>query len=92
MVVKTSKYGKESCRHYAFHLQVNYKESITQERSLVICSSEVFYIPRQFVGDSVDLVGLVGNFEIHNKVSVPMLFVAMDSPVNTMIYKAKGII
>ncbi|XP_009368034.2 probable glycosyltransferase STELLO1 [Pyrus x bretschneideri] len=75
------------------HLQVNYKESMPREQSLVLCSSEVFYIPRQFVGDFIDLVGLVGKFEIHSKVAVPMFFMAMDSPnnydsvLNTMIYK-----
>lgn len=78
------------------HLQVNYKESNPREQSLVMCSSEVFYIPRQFVGDFVDLVGLVGNFEIHNKVAVPMFFMAMDSHnnydsvLNTMIYKPEA--
>lgn len=75
------------------HLQVSYKESSTREQGLNICSSEVFYIPRQFVGDFVDLVGLVGKFEIHNKVAVPLFFMAMDLPhkydsvLNTMIYK-----
>lgn len=78
------------------HLQVNYKESMPREQSLVLCSSEVFYIPRQFVGDFIDLVGLVGKFEIHNKVAVPMFFMAMDSPnnydsvLNTMIYKPEA--
>ncbi|TQE12970.1 hypothetical protein C1H46_001345 [Malus baccata] len=78
------------------HLQVNYKESMPREQSLVMCSAEVFYIPQQFVGDFVDLVGLVGNFEIHNKVAVPMFFMAMDSPnnyesvLNTMIYKPEA--
>ncbi|CAL8114021.1 unnamed protein product [Prunus armeniaca] len=75
------------------HLQVSYKESSTREQGLSICSSEVFYIPRQFIGDFVDLVGLVGKFEIHNKVAVPLFFMAMDLPhkydsvLNTMIYK-----
>ncbi|KAF4365489.1 hypothetical protein G4B88_025668 [Cannabis sativa] len=75
------------------HLQVSYKASSTGEKSLTICSSEVFYIPRAFVGDFVDLVGLVGNFNMHYKVAIPMFFTAMDSPQQfdnvffKMIYK-----
>ncbi|KAB1222346.1 hypothetical protein CJ030_MR2G025526 [Morella rubra] len=77
------------------HLQVSYKESVTNEQSITICSSEVFYIPRRFVADFVDLVNLVGSLEIHQKVAIPMFFVSMDSPQNfdpvlgTMIYKEK---
>ncbi|PON57534.1 hypothetical protein TorRG33x02_293720 [Trema orientale] len=76
------------------HLQVSYKASSTSEQSLTICSSEVFYIPRQFVGDFVDLVGLVGNFKMHYRVAIPMFFMAMDLPqqfdsaFSKMIYKA----
>ncbi|XP_041028588.1 probable glycosyltransferase STELLO1 [Juglans microcarpa x Juglans regia] len=75
--------------------QVSYKESITNVQSIGICSSEVFYIPRRFVADFVDLVNLVGSLEIHQKVAVPMFFVSMDSPQNfdpvldTTIYKGK---
>uniref|UniRef100_A0A2N9F3M7 Uncharacterized protein n=1 Tax=Fagus sylvatica TaxID=28930 RepID=A0A2N9F3M7_FAGSY len=75
------------------HLQVNYKESITDGQSITICSSEVFYIPRRFVADFVELVNLVGSLEIHQKVAIPMFFLSMDSPQNfdpvlsTMIYK-----
>ncbi|XP_050386271.1 probable glycosyltransferase STELLO2 [Argentina anserina] len=78
------------------HLQVNYKESNTSKQSLMICNAEVFYIPRQFVGDFVDLVGLVGKFGIHTKVAVPMFFMAMDLPYNydsvlsTMIYRPEA--
>ncbi|KAG7958738.1 hypothetical protein I3843_10G032300 [Carya illinoinensis] len=75
------------------NFQVSYKESITNAQSVRICSSEVFYIPRRFVADFVDLVNLVGSLGIHQKVAVPMFFVSMDSPQNfdpvldTMIYK-----
>ncbi|KAF8395827.1 hypothetical protein HHK36_019781 [Tetracentron sinense] len=74
------------------HFQVSYKESSPEEQSLTICSSEVFYVPRRFVGDFVELVSLVDNLEIHHKVAIPMFFIAMDSPRNfdsvlsTMIY------
>ncbi|XP_015897845.2 probable glycosyltransferase STELLO1 [Ziziphus jujuba] len=76
------------------HLQVSYKEN-SKEKSLTVCSSEVFYIPRLFVGDFVDLVGLVDNFGIHHTVAVPMFFMAMDSALkfdsvlSKMIYKPK---
>lgn len=77
------------------HFQVNYKESITESQSIAIYSSEVFYIPRRFVADFVELVNLVGGLEIHQKVAIPMFFVSMDSPQNfdpvlsSMIYKQK---
>ncbi|KAF7819030.1 putative glycosyltransferase STELLO1 [Senna tora] len=77
------------------HFQVNYKETITSDKSLLICSSEVFYIPQRFVGDFVELVNLVDNLEIHQKVAIPMFFVSMDSPRNfdsvldTMTYMRK---
>lgn len=60
------------------HLQVSYKES-TSEDKLIICSSEVFYVPRLFVNDFVDLVALVGDLDMHHKVAVPLFFLAMDS-------------
>lgn len=75
------------------HFQVNYKESMTDSQSIAIYSSEVFYIPRRFVADFVELVNLVGGLEIHQKVAIPMFFVSMDSPQNfdpvlsSMIYK-----
>ncbi|MFQ6619643.1 hypothetical protein Gotur_026950 [Gossypium turneri] len=75
------------------HFQVNYREVVRSDQSLTICSSEIFYIPRQFVADFVDLVNLVGHLDIHQKVSIPMFFLSMDSPQNfdsvlsTMVYK-----
>ena len=75
------------------HLQVSYKASGTSEQSLIICNSEVFYVPERLVGDFIDLVGLVGNFRMHYKVAIPMFFTAMDSPqqfdsaFSKMIYK-----
>ncbi|KAI4300788.1 hypothetical protein L6164_034124 [Bauhinia variegata] len=77
------------------HFQVSYKETVTSHKSLVMCSSEVFYMPRRFVGDFVELVNLVGNLQIHQKVAIPMFFISMDSPqnfdhvLNTMVYKRK---
>ncbi|KAK6941828.1 STELLO-like [Dillenia turbinata] len=77
------------------HFQVSYKESAKDEKSLMICNSELFFIPRHFVSDFIDLVNLVGDLEIHHKVAIPMIFVAMDSPQNfdpvfsTMKYKQK---
>ncbi|XWS59119.1 hypothetical protein CRYUN_Cryun08bG0094700 [Craigia yunnanensis] len=75
------------------HFQVNYKEAVRSDKSLTICSSEIFYIPQRFVADFVDLVNLVGHLEIHQKVAIPMFFLSMDSPQNfdsvlsKMVYK-----
>ncbi|MQM19220.1 hypothetical protein Taro_052220 [Colocasia esculenta] len=63
------------------HFQVSYKESISEDK-FAICSGEVFYVPRRFVADFVDLVGLVGDLKLHHKVAVPLFFMAMDSPHN----------
>lgn len=77
------------------HFQVNYKDSVKDHQNLVICNSEVFYIPRHFVADFTDLVNLVGDLDIHHKVAIPMFFLAMDSPQNfdsvldSMKYKQK---
>ncbi|KAI3526062.1 hypothetical protein L1887_05234 [Cichorium endivia] len=78
------------------HLQVSYKEhTVIHDSSLTICNSEVFYIPRRLVVDFVDLVNLVGDLDIHQKVAIPMFFIAMDSPrnfdsvFNKMVYKRK---
>lgn len=78
------------------HFQVNYREVVRSDQSLTICSSEIFYIPRWFVADFVDLVNLVGHLDIHQKVSIPMFFLSMDSPQNfdsvlsTMVYKPEA--
>ncbi|GAB4851614.1 sugar transporter-like protein [Ancistrocladus abbreviatus] len=75
------------------HFQVTYKETSKREEDLVICSSEVFYIPRRFIDDFIDLVALVGELEMHHKVATPMIFLALDSPQNfdpvfsTVIYE-----
>lgn len=77
------------------HFQVNYKDSVKDHQNLVICNSEVFYVPRHFVADFTDLVNLVGDLDIHHKVAIPMFFLAMDSPqnfdsvLNSMKYKQK---
>ncbi|KAJ6300448.1 hypothetical protein OIU76_021275 [Salix suchowensis] len=77
------------------HFQVNYKGAMKSDQSLVIGSSDIFYIPQHFVADFVDLVGLVGDLDIHQKVAIPMFFMSMDSPQNfdsvlsTMVYKRK---
>ncbi|XP_073150385.1 probable glycosyltransferase STELLO1 [Henckelia pumila] len=77
------------------HLQVNHKETVKDHQSLTICNSEVFYVPRRFVSDFIDLVSLVGDLDIHHKVAVPMFFLAMDTPQNydsvfdSMRYKQK---
>ncbi|KAF7149435.1 hypothetical protein RHSIM_Rhsim03G0021200 [Rhododendron simsii] len=64
------------------HFQVSYKESMPDPSSTTLCSSEVFYVPRRFVSDFIDLVNLVGNLDMHQKVAVPMIFLSMDSPQN----------
>ncbi|KAK7244533.1 hypothetical protein RIF29_39356 [Crotalaria pallida] len=58
-------------------------------------SSEVFYVPRPFTDDFVELVNLIGNLEIHQKVAIPMIYISIDSPKNfdfvldKIIYKQK---
>ncbi|CAA2979774.1 probable glycosyltransferase STELLO2 [Olea europaea subsp. europaea] len=75
------------------HLQVNFKETVKDHKSLTICNSEVFYVPRRFVADFIDLVNLVGDLDIHHKVAIPMFFLALDLPQNfdlvfsSMVYK-----
>uniref|UniRef100_A0A803P6T7 Glycosyltransferase STELLO1 n=1 Tax=Cannabis sativa TaxID=3483 RepID=A0A803P6T7_CANSA len=55
------------------HFQVNYKETVSSDQSLTVCSSEVFYIPRNFVADFVDLVNLVGDLDIHHKILLDLI-------------------
>ncbi|CAN6444869.1 unnamed protein product [Victoria cruziana] len=78
------------------HFQINYKENIGEEK-LVICSSDIFYVPQRFVADFVDLVSHVGDLKLHQKIAVPMFFLAMDSSSNfdsqalkNMIYRIGG--
>ncbi|KAI9160924.1 hypothetical protein LWI28_012820 [Acer negundo] len=77
------------------HFQVNYKDAVTGDQNLIVCNSEIFYIPQPFAVDFVDLVNLVGKLDMHYKVAIPMFFLSMDSPQNfdsvlsTMIYKRK---
>lgn len=77
------------------HFQVNYKEAIKGIKDFVVCSSELFFVPRRYVEDYLDLVSLVGDLEMHHKVAIPMFFLAMDQPqnfdpiFNAMVYKKK---
>ncbi|KAJ4779448.1 tRNA (Guanine-N(7)-)-methyltransferase subunit trm82 [Rhynchospora pubera] len=68
--------------NFPVHFQTSYKESMGDEDKITFCSSELFYIPGRFVGDFADLVGLVGDLDIHHKIAVPMFFLSMDSPQN----------
>lgn len=92
---KQAEMVKEVISTMPVHFQVNYKEAIRSDQSLIICSSELFYIPQHLAADFVDLVNLVGNVQLHYKVAIPMFFVSMDSPHNfdsvfsTMVYKRK---
>ena len=78
------------------HLQVNYKEAAKSHEDFVVCSSELFFVPRRYVEDFIDLVALVDKFNIHQKVAIPLFFLSMDSPqnfdpiFNTMVYKKKA--
>ncbi|CAN4089908.1 unnamed protein product [Withania somnifera] len=93
--VKQAEVVKKVVATMPVHLQVNYKEAIKGDETLTICSSEIFYVPRRFVSDFVDLVNLVGNLDMHHKAAMPMFFTAMDSPqnfdsvLNSMVYKNK---
>lgn len=90
---KQAKMVKKVVSTMPAHLQINYRESSPSEQTLALCGSEVFYLPRHFVSDFVDLVDLVGDLEIHRKIAVPMFFMALDLPqnfdpvLNDMIYK-----
>jgi len=63
------------------HYQTNYRRSVG-ENKIVHCSSEIFYIPQQHVGDFSYLVKAIGSLDIHHSIAVPLLFLAMDSPSN----------
>ncbi|XP_074320485.1 putative glycosyltransferase STELLO2 [Silene latifolia] len=93
--VKQSKMVKKVVNTMPAHLQVNYKEAANKGH-IIVCSSEVFFVPRRYVEDYVELVGLVGDLEIHHKIATPMFFLAMDTPqnfdpvLNTMLYKKEA--
>lgn len=80
-LVKQAALVKQVVTNFPVHFQSNLKDSNVDEK-LTICGSELFYVPRRFVSDFVDLVALIGNLDIHHIVAVPMLFMAMDSPQN----------
>ncbi|KAJ8565599.1 hypothetical protein K7X08_008175 [Anisodus acutangulus] len=91
--VKQAELVKKVVSTMPVHLQVNYKKSGPTDQSIALCGSEVFYVPRRFVQDFVDLVDLVGDLDIHQKIAVPMFFMAVDLPrnfdslLNKMVYK-----
>ncbi|KAL7601186.1 hypothetical protein Lser_V15G26305 [Lactuca serriola] len=93
---KQAEMVKEVVSSMPAHLQVSYKDhTVNHDSTLTICGSEVFYIPRRLVVDFIDLVNLVGDRDIHQKVAIPMMFIAMDSPRNfdsvfkKMVYRKK---
>ncbi|KAK1428848.1 hypothetical protein QVD17_17688 [Tagetes erecta] len=93
---KQAEMVKKVVKSMPAHLQVNYKDHTNNHDStLSVCTSDVFYIPQRLVADFIDLVNLVEDLEIHQKVAIPMFFTAMDSPqnfdpvFNKMVYKRK---
>ncbi|CAL4893373.1 unnamed protein product [Urochloa decumbens] len=79
--VKQGALVKQVIGNSPVHFQTNYKENIGEDK-IAFCGSELFYVPHRFVEDFGDLVGLVGNLDLHHKIAVPMFFMAMDSPQN----------
>ncbi|CAM0907123.1 unnamed protein product [Alopecurus aequalis] len=72
---------KKAVGSFPSHYQANYKRSVGED-TIVHCSSEIFYVPRQYTGGFSHLVKVIGNLDIHHTVAVPMLFLAMDLPSN----------
>ncbi|EPS64869.1 hypothetical protein M569_09908, partial [Genlisea aurea] len=64
------------------HFQVRYNENAKDDKGLLLCNSEVFYVPRRLVPDLVDLVNLIGDLQVHHKAAIPMFFLSMDDPRN----------
>ncbi|XP_074586014.1 putative glycosyltransferase STELLO2 [Curcuma longa] len=86
---------KKIVDNFPVHFQTSYKESATEGR-VIICGCEIFYIPRRLVTDFSDLVGIVGDLNIHHRIAVPVFFLAMDSQENfdskalaTTVYKTQ---
>ncbi|XP_062231298.1 probable glycosyltransferase STELLO2 [Phragmites australis] len=79
--VKQGAMVKQVVGNSPVHFQTNYKESMGEDK-IAFCGSELFYVPRRFVEDFGDLVGLVGDLDLHHKIAVPMFFLAMDLPQN----------
>lgn len=92
---KQAKMVKKVVNMMPANFQINYKETVKSEHDLIISNSEVFYIPRRFVDDYLDLVNMIGDVDMHHKVATPLIFLSMDSPqnfdsvLNTMIYEEK---
>ena len=72
---------KKAVGSFPSHYQAIYKRSVGED-TIIHCSSEIFYVPRQHTGDFSNLVKIIGNLDIHHTVAVPMLFLAMDLPSN----------
>uniref|UniRef100_A0ACD5UKG7 Uncharacterized protein n=1 Tax=Avena sativa TaxID=4498 RepID=A0ACD5UKG7_AVESA len=72
---------KKAVGSFPFHYQDNYKRSVAED-TIIHCSSEIFYVPRQYTGHFSNLVKVIGNLDIHHTIAVPMLFLAMDLPSN----------
>uniref|UniRef100_A0ACD5YSQ2 Uncharacterized protein n=1 Tax=Avena sativa TaxID=4498 RepID=A0ACD5YSQ2_AVESA len=72
---------KKAVGSFPFRYQDNYKRSVAED-TIIHCSSEIFYVPRQYTGHFSNLVKVIGNLDIHHTVAVPMLFLAMDLPSN----------
>ncbi|KAJ3676286.1 hypothetical protein LUZ60_003698 [Juncus effusus] len=80
--LKQGQMVKQVVSNFPVHFQTSYKESMKDDDKLTFSTGEIFYVPGRFVGDFTDLVGLVGNLDIHHKIAVPMFFLSMDSPQN----------
>ncbi|CAL5085154.1 unnamed protein product [Urochloa decumbens] len=72
---------KKAVGNFPPYYQTNYRRSVG-ENKIIHCSSEIFYIPQQHIGDFSYLVKAIGSLDIHHTFAVPMVFLAMDSPSN----------
>ncbi|XP_078435727.1 putative glycosyltransferase STELLO1 [Wolffia australiana] len=75
-----AKLVKQAVNTLPVHFSVNYKEAVGEgeDGDVVLCGSEIFYVPSRLAGDFVDLVDLVKDVDLHQMAAVPMFFMAMD--------------
>lgn len=72
---------KKTVSRLPVEYRTTYKETM-DDNHFVVCSSDVFYLPRRYIDDFAALVPLASKVKLHRDLALPMIFMAMDKPSN----------
>nr|PNR36429.1 hypothetical protein PHYPA_022280 [Physcomitrium patens] len=81
-LTKNHKNGvKKTVSRLPVEYRTTYKETMDDDH-FVVCSSDIFYLPRRYINDFAAIVPLAAKVKLHRDLALPLIFMALDKPSN----------